>query len=340
MQAATNMQAECAALMRDYCAAHQAPANWRQTHPEMKLLKASIYRIESDHFSTPVGIKAFRTDLVSAAFPEKLFHEWQIYAAQSAPEGFCVPAIYAVLPHSAALMMEWIEAKNMGDILLQNLHRPHVRVDAIRRAGGWLKWFHGVGGVENLPYDSSMMLGKIEAMIEKVNAQNAAVMPAQKTFWHCLDVLRRATPRFHGVSVPHAPVHGDFTPYNLLLPDDGRTAGIDFLAHGRMPVTFDICHFLVYLDVHRFWLTAARSLRKQGCNQPDMDHFFAGYGDALSGLAPDAFLYCHLSEVLRRWVTLLLLKHDGRPHGWKRKLELFRVARMARHMAAGLEKTL
>lgn len=340
MQAAHHMQAECAALMQDYCAAHHVPANWRQTHPEMKRLKASIYRIASDDFPTPVGIKVFRTDVVNPAFPEKLFAEWQRYAAQSLPEGFCVPAVYGILPSRAALMMEWVEAPHMGDVLLQNLHRRDVRENAVRRAGGWLQWFHGIGGVEELPYDTSMMLDKIDAMLAKVKAQNPAMIASQKSFLDCLELLHRATPQFQELSLPHAPVHGDFTPYNLLLSADGRTCGIDFLVHGRRPVTFDICHFLVYLDVHRFWLTSAKALRYQGGSRHDKDHFMAGYGDALSGLTPEAFLYIHFSEVLRRWAYLLLLKAEGRSRGWKRKLELFRVARMARHMAEGLKQCL
>src|SRR5690606_3877787 len=130
------------------------------------------------------------------------------------------------------------------------------------------------------------------------------------------------------------------TPYNLLLAP-GRTVGIDFLARGSMPVTFDICRFLVYMDVHRIFLTRGGALQRHGCNRHDLDVFMSGYGDSLAGLPARDFLYVHFSEVMRRWAAIILLKAQGKAtQRYKRALEMYRVGRMARHIAKGLSRSL
>jgi hypothetical protein len=118
----------------------------------------------------------------------------------------------------------------------------------------------------------------------------------------CLRLSVEIAGDLDGREIPHVAAHGDFTPFNLFAQGN-RTVGFDFGAGRRLPLYYDMCRFLLYLDVYRPVPTRAADLSRFGCHAADLDCFMEAFGHG-GPLDREVWLNLHFIEVTRRMVAL------------------------------------
>lgn len=158
--------------------------------------------------------------------------------------------------------------------------------------------------------------------------------PARRATTTALRRSRATSIRCAALPLAHGAVHGDFTPYNLLL-GGGQVYGIDFLARRASPLVADVNRMLVYLFAHRFAPVSARLLGPRGCARDDWAAFGAHYDARLLPNDEHAFLLLQFLEVMRRW-GVLLGEHRP-PSRLLRAIEKRRLRAQALHIARLLD---
>jgi hypothetical protein len=162
-----------------------------------------------------------------------------------APRGFGIPALYADFSDAHALLLEWVEARELEQALVRAALRPGLHRAQVQRAAAWLRWFHDLNGVDERPYQAARHARQLSARLAA--APVAAGRFRDDPLWTA--ALRRFNVGLHrldGIPVPSALAHGDFTSTNLLVSGT-RVVGIDLWAEHRLPIAEDLARMFVYL---------------------------------------------------------------------------------------------
>lgn len=316
--------ARCAKAIDVLCGILGSAAQGHRREDVLALREAYIYCISLPQFPGRFAVKLFRhRHARQQAKAQAAFDLLQtLYPRNN--ERFAVPKPYTAVPKQAAVITEWVEGRQLSGVLRRQDGK--ARSLTLRQAGEWLRWFHEGTVQDGLPYDHGRALLRIDRLSRHLRKNESRRLEAHRA------LLEHASRHFASLHLPHARLHADFTPLNLLF-DGVRMVGVDFTHPVNGPITHDICRFLVYADIYQFWLTRASSLRRYGCRRSDYESFMAGYGPLV--LAESEFLYLQYTEIVRRLASLLLLSRKRRI-SLLRWLELFRLRRIARHAAFGL----
>ena len=311
-------------VMDEYCRTTGAPGDWVALGRPRVRRSARIYRIRSSALPCDAAVKVFLDREAPLRHARRSYTALARYHAEAGSMRVAAP--FALLEARPAVLMEWIEGVELQRVLYGPARLHLSREAVLARSARWLAWFHSRGAI-------AMQQVDVDAALQRVEHRAAAIPAGQRLrdFDTCLALLVQRVDALRGVAVAHGAVHGDFTPYNLLLAGE-RAYGIDFLARRASPLVVDVNRMLVYLFAHRYAPAGARLLGVCGCAHDDWSAFTAHYDQRL--LPPDeqTFLLFQFLEVMRRWGALLAERDP--PSRLFRRIERQRLRTQARHIAA------
>lgn len=135
----------------------------------------------------------------------------------------------------AALVTGWIPCPRGNDRLARSLHFGSAREELLRRAAGWLAFFHGLWPEGDAPLRSMLDTDRLARQLRGMPGLGAADAAGGP--------LERMLERLGDSPVRLARLHDDFLPQNIFLCPD-RTIGFDFTLDVVGPALRDVGHFL------------------------------------------------------------------------------------------------
>ena len=211
--------------------------------------------------------------------------------------GFTVPRPYACFPKMGAVIMEWVEGKTFADLLKTGQFCTRKRHEDIRKAAGWLRWFHDQSGTLLGNTSATDQLDGIVKVFEEHRDLGKAAMTGDPALQRHMALAARHAQVLDAVDIDVATLHGDFKPTNLIFSANGRVVGIDFFGVRSGPVTRDIFRFLTDLDFYRNLLRRSYAL-SPGSRSNDFEVFLSAYGGKVAEIPRAAFLYLYFLAVL------------------------------------------
>lgn len=271
-----------------------------------------IYKATNPDFKTPITIKIYNRKRTKAGTPKALYKALNKHYETDQID-FNVPQPIAYHSDHGTVIMEWVETPPLRNMIWQLLI---ARKSTVTRAGAWLNWFHNRNDIKTAPYHDTA-LPKINALMADEN------FTPPKDFMACYETFKTHAKTNHGKAVLHGIIHGDFTPYNILIGTQNRMIGIDFTAQNTAPLYADIARFYMYLNSYRPIYMSAKADYKALTN---------GYS-----LAPNDSVHrtILMGEIMRRWSVLTLARAQHKFHLW-REIELIRISFMAKALQKSL----
>jgi len=214
-----------------------------------------------------------------------------------------VPVPVALLPELGAFAMTYIHGSALSDLLnARSLLRPGALLDGVARAALSLRVLHQIESLPEQAVNLAHEAGEVLGMIDKKLGPAGLTVPASVT--EALDVVPRRT-----VSTRQVWLHGDFTPMNILLPDERTVAPIDIQLENTGAPEHDLARFVAFTSgAMPFLIDAALPWRLRR-HDPVAAHFTHSYGAGFSPAVLELSLLCQLSG---RWLRLRQL---ARLHG-------------------------
>jgi hypothetical protein len=308
---------------------HTGCTDWQTARKAMARRNCRIHFLRSERFRFPgVILKVYRPGMVKANLARDM-HAKSVLCHQAAVADCTVPEPILCIPERNALVMEQVFAPTAGTLLKNGFHTRGTRDRLNRKAAAWLSWFHGCSSVAPAPFDANYFLGKLVTLQGRIGQQNAAMLAGDAFLHQCIESVKAVAADLDGHVVPHASAHGDFTPFNLFARGE-TMVGFDYLANRRLPVTYDICRFLLYLDIYRLLPAGASELRQYGCRQADFEIFMGAYGGDQAWTENGRWLQFQFLEVVRRLTSLALRRAEGRklPFGVIETASMRRTAKL------------
>lgn len=299
--------------------------DWQTARRPLSRRNCMIHFLRSKRFRFPgLILKIYRPGVVKADLAREM-HAKSLLCHQAAVAGCTVPEPILCCPGQNALVMEQILVPTAGALLKNGFHTRRTRNDINRKAAAWLSWFHACSPVVHAPFDSNYFLKKLATLQAKIGQHNPSLLAGDAFLHQCIEAVSKVAGDLDGHLLPHASAHGDFTPFNLFARGD-TMVGFDHLAHRRLPITYDICRFLLYLDIYRILPASPPELRQYGCRKADYEIFMDGYGGDLAWTENGCWLRFQFLEVVRRLTSLTLRRAEGR----KLPFGVFETASMRR----------
>jgi hypothetical protein len=303
--------------------------DWQITGKPLLRRNCGIFFLRSERFRLPeMALKIYQPGAVKPNLARDM-HAKSVACHTAATFRYTVPEPIACFPERNALVMERVLVPTAGSLLRNGFHTRATRDRINRQAALWLKWFHACSPIVQAPFESRYFLKKLMTLQGRIARKNPAVPAGDPFLLRCIEVVQRVSADLDGHIVPHASAHGDFTPFNLFARGE-TMVGFDYLANRRLPVTYDICRFLLYLDIYRLLPAGASELRQYGCRQADFEIFMGAYGGDQAWTENGRWLQFQFLEVVRRLTSLALRRAEGRklPFGVIETASMRRTAKL------------
>lgn len=274
----------------------EAATDWHIGEPAVRARKCTIYRVSGAHHQ--LALKVYKPDLVSEAAPRIQYDA--LRRCNSAALGnplLRAPAALAFLPEERAVLMEWQTAPTLRSTLWKQAASPGTSLKLIKSAGTWLRAFHELSGIENLPLDGKKLLSKLNSQMNR-KPEAVALLERQASFNKAMSRFRELATKCT-IQTPHALLHGDFTPTNLLVDNKG-IIGMDMWGARHAPIYEDITRMHAYLGVVSPFALRAAPLAPNG---PLINAFIQGYGEDLASTSTSPFPLILFYQQLRRWLV-------------------------------------
>ena len=307
---------------------------WKIEPQPLKGRDSWVFKAHTPQAPWPLAVKVHCAAVTEADIAAKAEHLGQCHAAMAARPELTIPALWASLPEHRTLVMQWIEAPRMDDLLARAGGRREERSRLFAAAGAWLRHYHAQAPavmrglkVGSYPGHIDMLLGGEEGAGREVR---------DGIFRASYDALIEHAASFAGCRVAHVMAHGDFVPHNV-FHGGGQTVGFDMVPRTR-PALADICHFLVHAEVKKPLRFRPGTLGPTGLEQRDARAFLDAYGalEPLEGGAVAAYL--QLNEALLRWAVVISNRRRGGRPRTEQVIDWMRYRRMARRAALALEQ--
>ena len=305
-------------------------AEWSVMRKPLQRRDCRIYFLKAGAADVPgMVLKIYRKDAVGLNLARHLHKKSRNLKKIATPE-WSIPNPVLFVQEANALVMEFVEAPLAGSLLMRAFHSKAKHNEIIHQAARWLGWFHRHSGVNDQPFSAESFTGKLGKTLVKIRDSNPGALERDGFLNECIEQARKAAAELDGHPMPHAVVHGDFTPFNLFI--DGETViGFDYRGNRSMPVYHDICRFLVYLDVYRLTPPRAADLRRYGCRKNDYEVFMNSYAPDGEALDPEQWLKLQFLEITRRITSLKIPRAKIRNRVF-RFIEMAHLRRNARHI--------
>jgi tRNA A-37 threonylcarbamoyl transferase component Bud32 len=300
--------------------------DWSLARRPLQRRDCVIHFLHSATYRIPeLVVKIYRKDQVAENLAEAVHRKCKrFHQAGSASCGVPEPVMF--LREENAMVMEFVDAPSAALLLMKGFYSQQRRRDVIRKAAGWLRWFHESSGVVARPFEAKSFINPLMKRLEKIESMSPNPVMRNGLLGQCVRSAGEFARELEGLVMPHATAHGDFTPFNLFIHGD-RTVGFDFRAHRRLAVSHDICRFLLYLDVYQIRSADGREVRKFGCRHKDLDDFMEAYGMPGARLDDGRWRMLQFMEITRRITSLA----SPRARLSKRMLGIFETSRLRRN---------
>jgi aminoglycoside phosphotransferase (APT) family kinase protein len=214
-----------------------------------------------------------------------------------------VPAPVAALPGLGAFAMAYVPGGALSDLLTsRSLLRPAALLDGVGRAAEFLRHLHGI---EAFPTRSVDLAHEArDALAYMRQRLGPAGLPVPRAVVRAL-----ATAPARTMVTRQVWLHGDFTPANFLLPEDGTIVGIDIELQRIGAPEDDLARFVAFSSGAVPFLVDVALPGPLRRHRPLEDRLMEGYGPDVCAALFEVRLLRHLSV---RWLRLRQL---ARLHG-------------------------
>jgi hypothetical protein len=309
------------------------PGSWTVEPLPVRGRDSWVFKAHTPLAPWPLAVKVY----CAAVTPEEVSaqgdHLRKYHDAMTACPGRTVPAFWAQSPEHRTLVMQWIEAPRMDDLLRQARGRRDERSRLFAAAGDWLRNYHAQSDVveralrvKSHPRHIDMLLGGVDGAGRRVG---------DAVFRKSYEALIEHAESAAKSRVAHVMAHGDFVPHNV-FHGGGCTVGFDMVARQR-PALSDICHFLVHAEIKKPLVPWQRAwLGPAGTGRQETEVFLEAYG-APEHLGSETLAYMQLNEALLRWAVLISHRRRGGRLKPEQLISWLRYRRIAACAAATLE---
>ena len=148
---------------------------------------------------------------------------------------------------AGVLVMEWLNGFSMKSSLFLANYSAGRRNRLLRLSAEWLRQFHEVYGIERKPAEASVMVGRLQAGIDKMTDRERNLVLSDGAITSAMALLNERAPAMDKTLVEWSLHHRDFTPSNLIVCHNGTVVrGFDFgKASADAPVSLDLASFIV-----------------------------------------------------------------------------------------------
>lgn len=306
-------------------------ARWRAEGPIGHARKCDIYRLSNDKSDLQLALKIYKSGTASEQAPQLQYRalERTEKAAVAVPI-LRAPTPIAFLPDDHAFVMSWQQAPRLQKKLWQYWWASGQRRQWVADAGAWLRAFHDTSCIAPGAFDSSKLIDKL-TVVQSRDAATRDRLEAEPAFAAAYRVFASQAADSKN-QIPHALLHGDFTPSNLLVSREG-IVGIDMWGARLGPIYEDAARLLAYLAIRSPFSLSAAPLHPDGT----LVRLFAkGYGRDLLDVHSREWHLVSLYQQLRRWV-IYEQKHQTGQHSLATKWQLTRAKKIAMQSQTWLE---
>jgi tRNA A-37 threonylcarbamoyl transferase component Bud32 len=329
----------CEAILQRFRESDECPngwaVDWKLESAPMVRRESTVYRMSSERSGKSIAIKVVAGASGGKNDAGSLYAALCHYHARSDRErGYTVPEPYGWIPVHNAVIMEWVEGRTFNEILKTEWFFTKRRHANIRKAAGWLRWFHAQSEVKPGKPGNNKQLKNLVKIFEEGSDLDKAAAAHDPALRENLNVALDCAGSQRLGMMDHATLHGDFKATNILISQAG-VVGIDFFGRIRGPVSQDICRFLSDLDFYHAWLGRSFALKPASAAN-DFEVFLSAYGSAAGDINKQAFL--HWDHV----TILSSLVHQRRKykHQLAQKARLAVLRGIARQLSDELSKRL
>ena len=273
-----------------------ATTEWHIRGPAVRARKCDIYKVTNT--TRTLALKVYKPVVASDIAPS-LQHRALVRCNQAVNHQplLRAPTALAFLPDEGAILMDWQSAPTLRSVLWKKFTTPYQRLELVTAAAKWLRAFHELSDIVSAPTNGGKLTAKLNTQMTRL--PGAPALLEQDPAFH--KVLNRFFDAATDIldNAPHALLHGDYTPTNLLV-DDAGIIGMDMWGARRGPVYEDIARMLAYLGI-----VSPFALWREPLN-PDsalIQAFARGYGDDLFDLRSAQLPMVLLYQQLRRWLV-------------------------------------
>lgn len=148
---------------------------------------------------------------------------------------------------AGVLVMEWLNGFSMKSSLFWTYYSAGRRNRLLRLSAEWLRQFHEAYGIEKKPAEASVMVGRLQADIDKMTDRERNLVLCDGAITNAMALLNERAPAMDKILVEWSLHHRDFTPSNLIVCHNGTVVrGFDFgKASADAPVSLDLASFIV-----------------------------------------------------------------------------------------------
>ena len=297
--------------------------SWEMIGPVLKSRECDLYRAESPETGRSIAIKIYHAN-VNPAAPQQQFEALSLKQhPMAAPTAiYRVPRAYSFDSKTKTLLMDWAEGDNLFHRLWRGLRTKSINQD-IFLAGAWLRTFHQASPLKVQKTDYSYYQKADEKRTDHYDDTSALLGDSHSLFDESMAVLKKWVQEQPENFATHAILHGDFTPYNLLI--DGKTVtGIDMWGATYQLIYVDLARMTVYLTIAYPLFFCGTLFNRQGQMHPQISTLFNGYGTDLADPASNHLRIAILSEYLRRWLVI----ENRKSRGPRRLTDRFQILRI------------
>jgi aminoglycoside phosphotransferase (APT) family kinase protein len=241
-------------------------------------------------------------------------------------------------PH--ALVMEKSRSRNFGSTWRSANRLQHRFFGAdvgtvMRRAGQWLRIFHGMAPLEHTRPRSEERDDFLES-VERFSI-NLAESGYEARFFRGLPRRVASLAADLPSELPLGLSHNDFAPRNILLAADGRVTVFDTQARWQAPIYEDLAHFLIALQASGVQVCTAGAWYDRRLLSRCEASFLEGYfADQPAPLPAVRLFQCLL--LLERLAALVCRYRTAR--GWRRTVKGCRWALWRRYCVGQIRRSL
>lgn len=273
-------------------------ATWTAAGPVGASRKCDVYALTNDKSALRLALKVYRQDVASEQASQIQFRALQrVKKARNNDPFIRAPEPYACLVDHHAILMSWHDSANLTKTLWHNLALPQSRLKLISDAGRWLRKFHEISCISEAPLDTEKLVTKLQNRLDRC-VDGGKTLLNKSDFAKARECFASHMEGYEA-TVPHALLHGDFTPSNLLVDDQG-VFGMDMWGGRLGCVMEDVARLMTYLAIQSPYALSNTPLHSDG---KLLATFAKGYGRELLNIQSLAWKSLLMYQQLRRWIV-------------------------------------
>jgi len=206
---------------------------------------SKIYYVGSSRLPYPCALKFCvhsRTTLPDLDAAKQQYSTLEkVIRALPSNSRYRVPRPYLLMESEGALLTEWINGKNLSNMLFIFVRGTHRAEDLMRQSAAWLRNFHESRRLQPGSLDTNAKLAVIENLSKQYMVKDELLSAGHS----CLTALADSA---SDVELPRSWLHGDFKSDNIIVSND-HVYGIDVQARYENVVVYDHASFLNHIEL-------------------------------------------------------------------------------------------